>query len=439
MKQSNSWGDIVKCEKCGYVNSKYDIICEKCGSPLNIEKNIELQKKYNHKPKAIDIEEVLPDNEKARFDAAKNKVKYILVFLLGILFSILVYILVNVSLNIKDSDILNKYDKLLSSELGVIYLGNDSSIDKKISELTKDYEVEYLHIKTNKITSTKRRKLKDKLKLEKIDSTVVIVSKGDVKKVENNVNSTESAINFLQDNDVVQKDLEKNKEVIENYENALNSQEAIIMYIANNHNSLNEKHNSNLKEFCNDYSINYVYIEGYYLTSNQKLKLFRRLNYSEVHNELLIILDEGNIKNVSEDVSDYKKDYFDLANSYGIIDKSSADSLKQIDFNHMNELLKSDSKSVIFFSEEECMYCDRLRPIIGKIGIQNNFDIYYYEIEETNKLKVEDLLKGIGYNEEKITTPLVVVVEKQNILDYIIGLSDKTLYEEKFRELGVMR
>ena len=48
----------MKCEKCGFLNSEYDIICEKCGSPLNIEKNIELQKKYNHKQAAIDIEEV---------------------------------------------------------------------------------------------------------------------------------------------------------------------------------------------------------------------------------------------------------------------------------------------------------------------------------------------------------------------------------------------
>ena len=39
----------MQCEKCGYINKQYDIICQKCGSPLNIEKNIELQKKYNHK------------------------------------------------------------------------------------------------------------------------------------------------------------------------------------------------------------------------------------------------------------------------------------------------------------------------------------------------------------------------------------------------------
>ena len=33
----------MRCEKCGYENGEYDIICEKCGFPLSIEKNMELK------------------------------------------------------------------------------------------------------------------------------------------------------------------------------------------------------------------------------------------------------------------------------------------------------------------------------------------------------------------------------------------------------------
>ena len=72
----------MQCEKCGYINKQYDIICQKCGSPLNIEKNIELQKKYNHKPKAIDIEEIVPDNSEAVFDSTQKKIRNVLIVLL---------------------------------------------------------------------------------------------------------------------------------------------------------------------------------------------------------------------------------------------------------------------------------------------------------------------------------------------------------------------
>lgn len=429
----------MKCEKCGFLNSEYDIICEKCGSPLNIEKNIELQKKYNHKQAAIDIEEVTIDNEEARFDNTKQKVKYILFFVLGIIFTILIITIISIIGNIKENDIISKYDKFINNEIGLIYLGDNSDINKYIEEYSKDYSLEYLYIKTNKVTAVKRNRLKSKLKLKKLDSTLVVISNGEVLNYEHGIDSKEQITKFLKENDVIPADIEKSNDVISKFDNSINSKEATIMYIANNKNDLNEKHNKNLEKFCDDYSINYVYIEGYYLTDNQKLRLLRKVNYSDIHNELLVIIDEGTVKEVSESISNYQKDYFALASSYGIIDTSSADSLKKIDYNNVQQIVDSGSKSVIFFSESECIYCDRLKPIIGKLSIQNNFDVYYHQIEENNKDSLEEYLKNIGYNEEKITVPLVVVVENKNILDYIIGLSDKTLYEEKFKELGVMR
>ena len=165
----------MKCEKCNHVNSEYDIICEKCGSPLNIENNIELQKKYNDKPHAIDIVKIVPDNSEKIFNDTKQRVKYFFTFLLGASFAILLIFLIFHIRNYKSGDILVKYDKFINnSQVAVVYFGIDEDVNKKIDDYSLKYGFDYMYINTNKISVIKRKKLKNKLKLKKLDSTLMV-------------------------------------------------------------------------------------------------------------------------------------------------------------------------------------------------------------------------------------------------------------------------
>lgn len=427
------------CEKCGYKNSEYDIICEKCGCPLNIEKNIELQKKYRHKQRAIDIERITPDQYKIEFQNTKKKVRIALISItLLFIFFILIFTIIAVK-DIKTNDILNKYDSFVeSSDIGILYLGKDEQLNEILNSYASDYEFAYLYVPTNKVTAIKKNRIKSKLKLNKIDSTIVILEKG---KVFDSINDCEieDIAPFLQNNNILPKELDNPNKVISSFDTALVSQESRIIYIANTKNETSDKHNKQIKSFCNDYSINYTFIEGYYLTESQKLRLLRKLNYSEIHEEVIALIDEGAVKEVSEYVSGAKKDYFELANNYGIIDTSSAQSLKNINFSMVKTLIANKDKNIIILGSADCLYCERLKPIIGKIGIQNNLTIYYFEPLKDELSAVEEYLSLLGYKEGKISSPLILITENNQLLDYIIGLADKSLYEEKFVELGVIR
>jgi len=166
----------MKCEKCNHENSEYNIICEKCGSPLSIEKNVELKKMYNDKPKAIDIVKIVPDNSEMIFKDTKQKVKYFLTFLLGSSFAIIIWLLVIFIKNYKSEDILIKYDNFINnSTVSVVYLGIDEKVNEKVNNYSFQYGFDYMYINLNKISVIKRKKIKDKLKLKKIDSTLVII------------------------------------------------------------------------------------------------------------------------------------------------------------------------------------------------------------------------------------------------------------------------
>ena len=72
------------------------------------------------------------------------------------------------------------------------------------------------------------------------------------------------------------------------------------------------------------------------------------------------------------------------------------------------------------------------------MGLQNEFKIYQYNISK-NDLNTPKFLKKIGIKEEYISTPLVIISQNGKIVDYITGLSDKKIYEDTFKEWGIIR
>ena len=426
----------MKCEKCGYSNSEYDIICEQCGAPLNIENNIELQKKYNNKQRAIDIEKIVPDNTELVFNSTKRKVSIMLKLLIVIFFIGFILLISYIYNDSKENNILVQLDDFLTTnKLGVIYIGNDKDITDKLKEYEDKYNINYKYFNSKKINRIKKQKIKNKLKVKNINNTIFVLKDN---RVVASTNSKDNIEVFLQNNEVLPKYIGDAKKVVDNYEKSLLSDDALVIYMANNKNSSNEKHQKDISEFCKEYEINYTFIEGYYLTDNQKLKLLNKLNYSEIHDELLIIVDERQVLKVTETVPNSKSEYFEIISNYGIIDERSAKEFDRVSIKEFKTLISSKDKNVILIENNDCSYCEKLKPIVGKIALKNNFKVYSIVLND-NKDSIEGKLKELGYEEEKIVPPLVIITEDNHLLDYIIGLSDKNIYIDKFIELGIIR
>lgn len=429
----------MKCEHCGYENSEYAIRCDKCGKPLSIEKNLVLQKKYNHKPKAIDIVKITPDYELIRFKSTKQKVKYFLSFLLGAMFVSIILLCVYFAKNNKSKNIIDRINIVFDSkEEAIIYIGKNKDTNKLIKDYSEKYEFSYLYVPVKNITLSKKNKIKRMFDVKSLNDKIIYVKDGKVKNYKN-IKTNDDIKKYLQKNgfiSTIDGDTNKIKKLIDD---TFNSQDPIVMYIANNENKSNEEHNEQLKDFCKDYDLKYVFIEGYKLSDNQKIRLLKRINYNEIHDELLVILDEGNIKNVSEFVAGSDKEYFALISSYGIIDESSEKKLVNISLKQLGSISKKNEISVILISSNDCQYCDKTKPILGKISIQNDFKIYNYKYNVKEKKTIEKYLTKRGFKEKTITTPLVIIFKDNKIEDYIIGMSSKIFYEEKFKDYGLIR
>ena len=431
----------MKCEKCGFQNSEYDIICENCGSPLNIENNLELQKKYNHKQRAIDIEQITPEVKDNTFDATRKRVMGVMIVLISLIIVLLVMIFSNILDSIQSKEIINQVETFVEEKKdGIIYLGNDEQASDLLLEYSEEYEYNYLFVDTSKITAVKRNKLKKRFDINEVNNTVIILKDEKVKHYINNYkyNSKEEALSFLQENGVLPKYLSDPNIVINNFDTAMSSNDPSIIYYVSDKKKAYDKVHQELIDISETYSLKYTFIEGYYLTGIQQLKLLKKLNYNEYHEEVLIIVDEGKVKGLVEKPSEEQNsDYFAIMSNYGIIDSNSAERLVAINYNKMKDIINSKSKNVILIVKNNCPYCEKVKPVLGKISIQNDVTFYYYKISDEEVLM--KYLKSLGLKENKISVPLVLITENNKILDHVIGYSEKSYYDEKLKELGVIR
>ena len=428
----------MKCDKCGYENSEFNINCDKCGSPLNIEKNYSLQKKYNHKPMAIDIERITPNYEMVTFKDTHRKVRIIVSLVIVLALFVSVYYLFS-NIFFSKNDILKNVDKIfLENNMSIVYIGKDKDINENLTELLKKYEINYLYVNTSKIKMINKKKLKRILNINNIDSTIILIENGKIVDYTYEINNN-NIENYLVENLVIPQDNSDVDVIKNNFNEGYNSLDSTIMYIANNKNSSNEKHNELIRNFCNNNDINYVFIEGYYLSNNQKIKLAKKINYNEIHDEFIVIIDNGKVIYESEFVNNNPNYYYELANSYGIIDTTSKNNLKLININYVNSILNKEETYILLIETKDCSYCDKVKPILGKLSIQNDINIYDYMLSEDDRLKLESLLISKGYKDKKITTPVVLIIDNKKIVDYLVGMTTRELYEEKFKQYGLIR
>lgn len=430
----------MKCEKCNHENGEYDIICEKCGSPLNIEKNIELKKIYNDKPRAIDIVKIVPDDSEKIFNDTRQKVKYFFTFLLGSIFAIIIVLLVFFIRNYKSKDILIKYNNFINnSPIAVVYLGIDEAVDDKIDNYSFQYGFDYMYINLNKITAIKRKQLKNKMKLKKVDSTLVLIKDKKIVDSLDECNTESNMIdNFLLKNGIISKEKGNPTNELEKIDSVFKTDSTQFVYISNNKNSLNTEHNELIKKFCSENDIEYVYIEGYYMSDIQKLNVLKKFNYTEIHSEFFAIVDENEIKYATEYVPNDYDEYTKIGTNYGILDKTNINSMEKINLDKMKKIINSNSKNIVLIISDDCIYCEKIKPIIAKITKKNNLKIYYYDVDNKGINDLKKYLEMIDYK-ENLTFPLLLITENNKILESIVGLSDKDYYIEKFKEFGVIQ
>ena len=413
----------MNCLKCGSKNLDEKMICLDCGND-------------NHKGNHIDIDDLKPKGKSHHnFERARKIVLMLTLFIILMILSfgatLLVYFIKEKS-NVKVIDEFNNLSK--NSSVYVLYMGNDSVYDDELKLYKKYYEFDYQKINVNRLTIKNVRKFKDIFKLTKLKNSIVIYKKGKLINA-SNVSNIDEMNKVLKDSKVIPAVIEDPTSEKELINNTLNSEEDTLIYVSFVNNDLVKEKSDSLKTLCDEYKIKYQFIKGYIFSEKQILNYMNQFNYSSIKNELLVILENKEIKKIIEFDSLYYDDYIEIFKNYDIIN-SISDYLKYVDINTFNELAKTDEKNIFVFGDSKCKYCDSLKYTLGSIAKEKNIVIHYVDLPDD--VNLSDSLKPLEY-EGNYTYPLTIIIENKKILDYVIGDSEKDFYINLFTKDGIIR
>ncbi len=107
------------------------------------------------------------------------------------------------------------------------------------------------------------------------------------------------------------------------------------------------------------------------------------------------------------------------------IPESEQKELKEIDIDKYLSLKKGDDKAIIYVARPTCHYCQEQEPIMKNIVYEYDAPVNYLNTDELDDDGQNKLIKSDDYFSEGYGTPLILIVQKNEIIDKIEGLSTK--------------
>ena len=110
--------------------------------------------------------------------------------------------------------------------------------------------------------------------------------------------------------------------------------------------------------------------------------------------------------------------------------------LNDIDIDEYLELKEGSDASIIYIARPTCHYCQEMEPIVRNIVYEYGVEINYLNTDELDDDGQAKLIESDDYFSEGYGTPLLLVVQNDEIVDIQEGLSTKDTTVNFFRDNG---
>ena len=110
--------------------------------------------------------------------------------------------------------------------------------------------------------------------------------------------------------------------------------------------------------------------------------------------------------------------------------------LTSIDIDDYLDLKEGSDASIIYIARPTCHYCQEMEPIVRNIVYEYGVEINYLNTDELDDDGQAKLIESDDYFSEGYGTPLLLVVQNDEIVDIQEGLSTKDTTVNFFRDNG---
>lgn len=368
-----------------------------------------------------------------RLSEKSKKIIYI------ILFSLLVLMFIFLLFFTKDSEIIDEVNDFIKVDTKLLYISSQTRESNYHYEILKKYNIEYLDVNSSKLTIFDKKKLQKIVNSKYLNDILVVFENGKVKDALIEYKSEESLNSFLQDNEIIPEVISDNVDEIMKSINLILDESYSLVYIPYRNTDLIEEQNKILKEISSKYSIEYKKIDAYLLSKHQQEKINQLLGLSTVEDQIIVLIKDnkmiGNIRGIHG-----KNTYIDALYDLKFIDEIE-NKINEIDYDTFKKKLKNTGKSIILIGMDNSKDTDSILNILNSISYNYNVDIDYINVNSIDSSiynYVKEKLQNLGYK-DGFSLPLVVIVESNNILDYVIGNTKEEYFIDIFIENGVIK
>lgn len=367
-------------------------------------------------------------------DNFKVKNNIVLLIILGILLVIFFSLLFFT----KDNSLIKDVKKFIETDIKVLYISGKKDYKEYPIDLFKKYEVSYLYIDSDKLTNVEETKLEKIINSKYLTDIIVIYNNGEIVDAIIEYENEKSLDEFLQKNNIIPEVIGDNTNIIEETKRLLETDYSLIYLPYKNTDKIG-KQDRILKDICEDYEINYKKIDAYLLSASQHNKLNSLLQISKVEEQIVILVKNKKIIGSIRDINN-KKEYLEKLKEYKFVEEINS-LITFINLNEFNNLLNNNEKNIIVIGKDECKYCDSVTTTLNDIAINYDIKINYINVGKLDSdisLQVEEKLMELNYN-DGFTTPMVLVVENNKLLNYVIGFASEQYFVDIFTENGIIK
>lgn len=367
-------------------------------------------------------------------DNFKVRNNIVLLIILGIL----LVIFFSLFLFTRDNSLIKDVKKFVEADTKVLYISDKENYKEYPIDLFEKYEINYLYINSDKLRNVEESKLEKIINSKYLSNIIVIYNNGEIVDAIIEYDSKDSLNKFLQNNNIIPEIITDNTNILEEVKNVLDTDYSLIYLPYKNIEEI-ENQDKILKDICEDYEINYKKIDAYLLSSSQHTKLNTLLQISKVEEQIIILVKNKKIIGSIRDINN-KKEYLEKLKEYNFVEQINS-LITFINLNEFNNLLNNNEKNIIVIGKDECKYCDSVTTTLNDIAINYDIKINYLnvgKIDSSISLEVEEKLMELNYN-DGFTTPMVIVVENNKLLNYVIGFASEQYFVDIFTENGIIK
>ena len=110
--------------------------------------------------------------------------------------------------------------------------------------------------------------------------------------------------------------------------------------------------------------------------------------------------------------------------------------VSEISIDDYLSLKDGEEASIIYIARPTCSFCQQEEPIIEEIVSEYGVTVNYLNTDNLNNDGLTDLVQSDEYFSEGFGTPLLMVVEKNEIKEVLEGLKDKDTIVDFFKKYG---